>query len=106
MKNKSIYNFLCSTHPNGRTGFTDEGFEHYMNILPIIKEKMFNPDKPESKFITLCFEENWEYAKAVADTRNKEAIEYCDLFKKFNEFVKKSPEYIQFKRETILNKIL
>lgn len=106
MKSKFVYDFLCSSHPDGRDGFTDEGFEHYMNILPIIKEKMFNPDKPESKFVTLCFEENWEYARAVADTRNKEAIEYCDLFKLFVNHVKKSAEYIQFKRETILNKIL
>jgi hypothetical protein len=101
--NFSIYNFLCSTHPDGRSGFTDDGWQHYMTILPIIYEKIFNPDKPESNFVT---QEKWEHAKAVADTRNKEGIEYCDLFRKFVESVKQTPEYIQFTRERKLNQII
>lgn len=106
IKISDIYDFLISTHSNGRAGFSDEGFDHYMTILPIISSKMFNPEKIESKFVELCVSENWDYAKAVADTRNKEAIEYCDLFRKFINFVKKRPEYIQFNREKQLNKIL
>jgi len=67
---------------------------------------MFNPDQPESKFVELCVAENWEYAKAIADTRNKEAIEYCDLFRKFVEHIKKSPDYIQFKRDEQLTSLI
>ena len=33
----------------------------------------------------------WYSARAVADTRNKEAIEYCDLFRKFVDKVKVTP---------------
>ena len=90
---------------NGRSGFNDEGFSHYINILGIIKNKMFNPDKPESKFVELCVSGNWEYAKHVADTRNREAIAYCNLFFKFIEYIKKTPEYIQFNRELYINNL-
>ncbi|HPZ23819.1 MAG TPA: hypothetical protein PLC25_03160 [Bacilli bacterium] len=104
--NKDIFDFLCSTHSSGKSGFSEEGFKHYITILPIIKNKMFNPDQPESKFVELCVAENWEYAKAIADTRNKEAIEYCDLFRKFVEHIKKSPDYIQFKRDEQLTSLI
>jgi hypothetical protein len=91
--NKDIFDFLSSTHIDGRSGFTDEGW-------------MFNPDQPESKFVELCVTENWDYAKSVADTRNKEAIEYCDLFRKFIEHIKKTPDYIELNRDKQINKIL
>jgi hypothetical protein len=104
--NKDIFDFLSSTHIDGRSGFTDEGWEHYVNILKIIKNKMFNPDQPESKFVELCVAENWDYAKSVADTRNKEGIEYCDLFRKFIEHIKKTPDYIELNRDKQINKIL
>lgn len=84
-----IYEFLCSVHKNGRSGFTDEGFNHYMTILEIIHNKMFNPEQPESKFVELVVSENWDYAYQIADTRNKEAINFCDLFRKFVEHTKK-----------------
>lgn len=102
---QDIYDFLVSNHSKGRLGYTDEGWTHYKNILTIIKYKMFNPEKPESKFVELCVAENWDYAKAVADTRNKEAIEYCDLFKKFVQHIKQTPEYIQFNRDRKINSI-
>jgi hypothetical protein len=47
-----------------------------------------------------------DYAKSVADTRNKEAIEYCDLFRKFIEHIKKTPDYIELNRDKQINKIL
>lgn len=101
----NIYNFICSLHTRGRNGYTNDGFTHYMNILIIIKEKMFNPDKPESNFVTLCVEEKWDHARSVADTRNKEAFE-LNLFPKFVESVKKSPEYIEFSRDRKINQII
>ena len=104
--NKDIFDFLCSIHSKGRNGFTDEGWVHYIKILEIIKNKMFNPEQPESKFVELCVSENWDYAYAVADKRNKEAIEYCDLFKKFIEHIKKTPDYIELNRDKQINKIL
>ena len=106
LNNISTYNFICNQHPKGRYGYTDDGFNHYLQMLCLIKDKMFNPDKPESKFITLCAEEKWDYAISIADHRNKEAFEYCDLFPKFVEDIKKSPEYIQFSRERKLSQII
>ena len=102
----NIYEFLCSVHPNGRNGFTDDGFNHYMNILSIICNKMFNPEKPESKFVELCFNEEWDYAYAIADSRNKEAIKFCNLFYKFIEYVKSTPEYISFDRNIKISKLI
>lgn len=106
IQRSDISDFIISQHKNGRDGFSNEGFDHYMTILSIISNKMFYPDKPESKFVELCVSENWEYAELVADTRNKEAFKYCDLFRKFIEFVKKRPEYIQVNRDKQLNKII
>ena len=77
-----------------------------MIILDIIRNKMFNPEQPESKFVELCVAGKWDYAKVVADKRNKEAIEYCDMFRKFVEYVKKTPEYITHNREKQINKII
>ena len=104
--NKDIYNFICSLHKRGRDVFTDEGFSHYMRILDIIRNKMFNPEQPESKFVELCVAGKWDYAKAVADTRNKEAIEYCDMFRRFIEHIRKTSEYIENNRDKQINKII
>ena len=106
MSDESIYNFLISFYLNGRYGFTEDGFNHYLTILKLINNKMFNPLEPESKFITLCAEENWEHAKCVADTRNKEAIEYCDMFRKFIKVIKESSEYLEINRDNKINEIL
>lgn len=100
-----IYNFICSLHPNGRTGFTDDGFNHYSNVLLLIWNKMMNPEIPESKFVTLCCEEKWDYAESIADTRNREAIEVCDMFREFSKYVKKHPEYIQRMRNKKLEEL-
>ncbi len=67
---------------------------------------MLNPEILESKFVELCVSENWEYAELVADTRNKEAFKFCNLFQRFIEFMKKHPEYIQINRDRQLNKII
>lgn len=64
------YNFLMSLPFN----ITPEGFKHYQTILDIIYNKFMNPEQPESKFVTCCFNEDWEKALWVADTRNKEAM--------------------------------
>ena len=47
MSDESIYNFLISIHLNGRYGFTEDGFNHYLTILKLINNKMFNPLEPE-----------------------------------------------------------
>lgn len=101
-----IHDFIVSQHPKGRYGFTDEGYSHYVNILTLIKNKIFNPDQPESSFITACYNEDWNRAKYYADTRNKEAIEYCDMFKKFNQHIKSTQEYHLFLRERNLELLL
>jgi len=82
-----------------------EGRIHFRRILSIIYDKMFDPEKPESKFVTLCFEENWDYAKIVADTRNREGFQY-NLFQDFLDAIKKYPVYIQNNRDRKLNKII
>jgi hypothetical protein len=46
-----------------------------MRILQLIAHKMLNPEINESSFITAVFNEDWEKAKAFADTRNKEVYE-------------------------------
>lgn len=106
MTNKDINDFLCSQHKDGRAGFTDEGFEHYMNILKIIRDKMFSNLEdvysPECSFVESIVSENWDRAYFVADTRNKEAIEKIDLFRKFLKALKVNTEY----RDKKLSKIL
>lgn len=84
--------------------YSPEGLAHYMLICQLIAHKMLNPEVPESNFITAVFNEDWEKAKAFADTRNKEAFS-IDLFQKFVEYVKKSPKYIAKHREDKLNKL-
>lgn len=93
-----IEDFLRQWSSKNSLSLTTEGHQHFYNILGIIYNKMFNPDKPESMFVTLCFEEKWEQAGYVADTRNREANTY-NMFKDFSEYVKKSPEYIQYNRQ-------
>ena len=104
--NQDIFEFLSSTHKNGRSGFTDEGWNHYISILKIIAHKMFNPEYPESKFVELCVSEKWDYVKAIADTRNREAIEYCDLFRIFIQYIKSRSDYKQLNREKKINKLI
>lgn len=77
-----------------------------MDILSVIKNKFYNPEIPECKFVTLCFEENWDYAKHIADTRNKEAFAFCDMFRKFVNHIKESGDYICHCRSKKLEKIL
>lgn len=88
------YNFLKSLPYQ----ITPEGFKHYLTILDIIYEKFMNPEKPESNFVTLCFNEDWEKAKYVADDRNKEALQY-HIIQDFVKYIKKCPEYIQKNRQ-------
>ena len=63
--------------------YTDEGLNHYMNILIIIKNKLFNPDMPECNFVELVVSEQWDKAYWAADTRNREAFG-INLFQNFN----------------------
>ena len=53
IETQDIFDFLSSTHKDGRSGFTDDGWNHYVIILKIIAYKMFNPENPESKFVIL-----------------------------------------------------
>ena len=85
--------------------YTDEGLNHYMNILIIIKNKLFNPDIPECNFVELVVSEQWDKAYWAADTRNREAFG-INLFQNFIKYVKGSAEYIQHNRSKSLNKIL
>ena len=85
--------------------YTDEGLNHYMNILIIIKNKLFNPDIPECNFVELVVSEQWDKAYWAADTRNREAFG-INLFQNFIKYVKGSAEYIQYNRSKSLNKIL
>lgn len=70
MKTTEIHAFLMSLGVR----YSPEGLEHYMRILQLIAHKMLNPELPESNFITAVFNEDWEKAKAFADTRNKEGL--------------------------------
>jgi hypothetical protein len=59
------YNFLKSLPYQ----ITPEGFKHYLTILDIIYEKFMNPEKPESNFVTLCFNEDWEKIFSINHNR-------------------------------------
>ena len=101
MKTIEIHPFLMSLGVK----YTPEGLNHYMLICQLIAHKMLNPETPESNFITAVFNEDWEKAEAFADTRNKEAFG-INLFQRFVEYVKKSPQYITKQREDKLNKLI
>lgn len=102
---KEVYDFLCNSHQSGRNGFSDDGFNHYLVILTLIKEKLYNPSKRECNFIELCVNGEWEKAKYIADTRNKEAIDYNNMFYKFIEYIKSTSNYKLIHRESLINKL-
>ena len=95
--------FLISVVP--RKDLTDEGYAHYVNVLRLILDGMMN-GTPNGKFVESCCKEDWSRAESIADTRNKEAIEKSDLFKKFISYIKKHPSYIQKVRNEKLNTII
>lgn len=96
--NMSVTDFLTYIQSKYSVKFSEEGYQHYLKILTLIENKMLNPDTLESKFITKCFEEDCEWAKEVADTRNKESFS-INLFQEFCECLKKTSEYKQKQRE-------
>lgn len=106
MSNNDIVDFIKSCHPKGKSGFTIEGYDYYFNILKIIRDKMFSDIhgyyNPESSFVEFVASENWERAYLVADTRNKEAFEKIDMFRKFVKVVKSSRDYRNVKLTMIL----
>lgn len=102
MNNVNINKFLTSFG----IGFTNDGLKHYTLMCQLIIEKMFYPDKPECNFITSIVNEEWDKAYWSADTRNKEAIDKLNLYQKFVEFVKESPDFIRKQRNDKLDKLL
>lgn len=104
MKHQDIIDFLNhKALPNGQ-GFKSEAFNHLYFILDKIKHKLYNPDKPESKFVDLVVKEDWDRAYYHADTLNKEVFKY-DMFQNFLKYIKQSSEYIQHNRQTQLNQL-
>jgi hypothetical protein len=94
-----IYKFLDSL-----ASYSPEGRNHYHHICSLIAYKMMNPNYPESKFVTLVVQEDWEKAYHFADTRNKEAFN-INLFQKFVEYIKSRPEFITKNREDKLDQL-
>ena len=101
MKTTEIHEFLMSLGVR----YSPEGLNHYMLACQIIAHKMLNPEVNESSFYTAVYNEDWEKAEAFADTRNKEAFG-INLFQRFVEHVKKSPQYISKQRQDKLNKLI
>ena len=95
------YNFLRSISIT----LNPEGFKHILKILDMIYFKFMDPSIPECKFVTLCFNEDWEKAKLFADDMNKQALQY-NIIQDFVKHIKQCPEYIQKNRENKINNIL
>lgn len=104
-RNNIISNFLLNNVSLQFVKYSEEGWNHYVNILNTIKDKLFYPDKPESNFVELVVSEQWDKAFHFADTINKEAFK-INLFQNFIKYIKNSPEYIQHNRNIQLNKLL
>jgi hypothetical protein len=100
------YNFLrsISIKLNPIT-LNPEGFKHILKILDMIYFKFMDPSIPECKFVTLCFNEDWEKAKLFADDMNKQALQY-NIIQDFVKHIKQCPEYIQKNREDKINNII
>jgi len=82
--------------------YTDEGREHFLFICKKIADKFYDPEIIPSSFVKAVYEEDWERAKCIADTRNKEGFE-INLFQKLVNYIKSTPLYISNKREDKLN---
>jgi len=80
-----------------------EVIKHICDMMEGIQEYIMTR-KPTSKFMKLCGDEDWEYAKSVGDIINKEVLQigfYQDFVKK----IKTSPKYISKIRDEKLNDI-
>jgi len=104
MRAYNFLNLLQSKRPIPIT-LNPEGFKHILKILDMIYFKFMDPTIPECKFVTLCFNEDWEKAMWIADDMNKQAME-LNIIQDFVKHIKQCPEYIQKNRENKLNQIL
>ena len=94
--NEQIRELAKNRLNNHYSDISAESFNHIVSMLTEIQSYLID-NMPCCKFVELCSNENWDYAKHVADKTNKQILSETTIFQDFVRVVG---------RERKINKIL